>query len=157
MGRFYKKGKREIPQLNTSSLPDLIFTLLFFFMIVTTMRGVNLKVDVEPPAATGLEKLERKSLVTYIYVGKPSEEYRERMGSETRIQVNDTFVEPDEVEEFIRQERAAMSKSEQDNMIVSLKVDKETRMGIVDDLKNALRRAYALKINYSAVKRGNEN
>ena len=43
MGKFNKTGKREMPALNTSSLPDLIFTLLFFFMIVTTMREVTLK------------------------------------------------------------------------------------------------------------------
>lgn len=72
MGKFNKTGKREMPALNTSSLPDLIFTLLFFFMIVTTMREVTLKVEFKVPQATELEKLEKKSLVTFIYVGKPT-------------------------------------------------------------------------------------
>ena len=74
MGKFNKTGKREMPALNTSSLPDLIFTLLFFFMIVTTMREVTLKVEFKVPQATELEKLEKKSLVTFIYVGKPTAE-----------------------------------------------------------------------------------
>ena len=73
MGKFNKTGKREMPALNTSSLPDLIFTLLFFFMIVTTMREVTLKVEFKVPQATELEKLEKKSLVTFIYVGKPTD------------------------------------------------------------------------------------
>ena len=69
MGKFNKTGKREMPALNTSSLPDLIFTLLFFFMIVTTMREVTLKVEFKVPQATELEKLEKKSLVTiHIFV-----------------------------------------------------------------------------------------
>ena len=86
MGKFNKTGKREMPALNTSSLPDLIFTLLFFFMIVTTMREVTLKVQFTLPVGTELEKLEKKSLVTFIYVGEPTQEYRAKMGTESRIQ-----------------------------------------------------------------------
>ncbi len=70
-GRFNRTGRREMPTLNTSSLPDLIFTLLFFFMIVTTMRESRLKVEFTVPQAAELERLERKSLVTYLYVGVP--------------------------------------------------------------------------------------
>ena len=90
MGKFNKTGKREMPALNTSSLPDLIFILLFFFMIVTTMREVTLKVQFTLPLCTELEKLEKKSRVTFIYVGEPTQEYRANMGSEGRSQWNDS-------------------------------------------------------------------
>ena len=62
MGKFNKTGKRGMPELNTSSLPDLIFTMLFFFMIVTTMREVTLKVQFKVPQATELEKLELQNV-----------------------------------------------------------------------------------------------
>ena len=150
MGKFNKTGKREMPALNTSSLPDLIFTLLFFFMIVTTMREVTLKVQFTLPQGTELEKLEKKSLVTFIYVGEPTQEYRAKMGTESRIQLNDSYAEVGEVQDFIFQERA----SDAAKMTVSLKVDQKTKMGIITDVKNALRKSYALKINYSATKRG---
>lgn len=150
MGKFNKTGKREMPTLNTSSLPDLIFTLLFFFMIVTTMREVTLKVEFKVPTATELEKLEKKSLVTFIYVGKPTQELRRKMGSESRIQLNDKFADVAEVQDFITQERMNMKEEDQPFMTVSLKIDKDTKMGIVTDIKQALRQAYALKINYSA-------
>ncbi|MDR0745455.1 MAG: biopolymer transporter ExbD [Mediterranea sp.] len=150
MGKFNKTGKREMPALNTSSLPDLIFTLLFFFMIVTTMREVTLKVEFKVPVGTELEKLEKKSLVTFIYVGRPNEEFRKKMGSESRIQLNDQFAEVAEIQDFITQERLSMKEEDQPFMTVSLKIDQETKMGIVTDIKQALRQAYALKINYSA-------
>lgn len=150
MGKFNKTGKREMPALNTSSLPDLIFTLLFFFMIVTTMREVTLKVEFKVPTGTELEKLEKKSLVTFVYVGKPNEEFRKKMGSESRIQLNDQFAEVAEIQDFITQERLSMKEEDQPFMTVSLKIDQETKMGIVTDIKQALRQAYALKINYSA-------
>lgn len=150
MGKFNKTGKREMPALNTSSLPDLIFTLLFFFMIVTTMREVSLKVEFKVPQGTELEKLEKKSLVTFIYVGKPTAEFRKKMGSESRIQLNDSYAEVEEVQDFIIQERSGMKEEDQAMMTVSMKIDSETKMGIVTDIKNALRQAYALKINYSA-------
>ena len=150
MGKFNKTGKRGMPPLNTSSLPDLIFTLLFFFMIVTTMREVSLKVEFQVPQGTELEKLEKKSLVTFIYVGKPTAEFRKKLGSESRIQLNDSYAEVSEVQDFIIQERSSMKEAEQAMMTVSMKIDEETKMGIVTDIKNALRQAYALKINYSA-------
>lgn len=153
MGKFNKTGKREMPALNTSSLPDLIFTLLFFFMIVTTMREVTLKVEFKVPQGTELEKLEKKSLVTFIYVGQPTAEFRKKMGSESRIQMNDQYVEVAEIQDYITQERSSMKEEDQPFMTVSMKIDKDTKMGIVTDIKQALRQAYALKINYSATKR----
>ena len=150
MGKFNKTGKRVIPTLKTSSLPDLIFTLLFFFMIVTTMREVSLKVEFKIPQGTELEKLEKKSLVTFIYVGKPTAEFRKKLGSESRIQLNDAYAEVDEIQAYVTNERSSMKEEDQPFMTVSLKIDQDTKMGIVTDIKQALRQAYALKINYSA-------
>ena len=155
MGKFNKSGKKGMPELNTSSLPDLIFTMLFFFMIVTTMREVTLKVQFQTPQATELEKLEKKSLVTFIYIGKPTEELQAKMGQETRIQLNDRFADVSEVQDYIYQERENMKEEDQPFMQVSLKVDKDTKMGIVTDVKQALRQSYALNINYSATTRNN--
>mgnify|MGYP000936987338 CR=1 FL=1 len=150
MGKFNKTGKRGMPELNTSSLPDLIFTMLFFFMIVTTMREVTLKVQFRVPQAT---KLEKKSLVSFIYIGKPLPEFQKKMGAESRIQLNDKFAEVSEVQDYIYQERENMKEEDQPFMTVSMKVDSETKMGIVQDVKQALRQAYALNINYSATQR----
>ena len=150
MGKFNKTGKRGMPTLNTSSLPDLIITLLFFFMIVTTMREVSLKVEFKIPQGTELEKLEKKSLVTFIYVGKPTAEFRKKLGSESRIQLNDAYAEVDEIQAYVTNERSSMKEEDQPFMTVSLKIDQDTKMGIVTDIKQALRQAYALKINYSA-------
>lgn len=151
MSRFNKNGGREMPEMNTSSLPDLIFTILFFFMIVTTMREVTLKVKFTVPAGTELEKLEKKSAVSFIYVGPPTDQLRPTMGSGTRIQLNDRFAEPGEVMDFIAEERSTMT--DQAAQTVSMKIDQHTQMGIVTDIKEVLRKSWALKINYSASKR----
>lgn len=153
MATIRKEEKREAPALSTSSLPDIIFMLLFFFMAVTTMKEVTYKVRVSPPSATELEKLENKSLVRYIYVGKPMQEFARIYGSESRIQLNDQFADVSEIESFITRERTAMKEEDQNVMTVSIKADKDTKMGIVTDIKQALRRAYALKINYQAGQR----
>ena len=153
MGKFNKGGKKGMPELNTSSLPDLIFTMLFFFMIVTTMREVTLKVQFQTPAATELEKLEKKSLVTFIYIGKPTQELQAKMGAETRIQLNDRFADVSEVQDYIYQERELMNESDQPFMQVSIKADKDTKMGVITDVKQALRQSYALNISYSASSR----
>ena len=153
MGKFNKNGSKEVPELNTSSLPDLIFSILFFFMMVTSMREVTLKVEFNTPKGTEIEKLEKKSLITYVYVGKPTKEFRSKMGVATRIQLNDDFAEPDAIGQYIQQERDAMPERDKPFMRVSLKVDEATQMGIITDVKLKLREAWALNIVYSGGKR----
>ena len=146
MSRFNKNGGREMPEMNTSSLPDLIFTILFFFMMVTSMREVTLMVKFERPAGTQLEKLARKSCTSFIYIGKPTDALQTQFGSGTRIQLNDKFAEVNEVYDFIMEDRNELSEVDKPFYTVSLKCDKETPMGIITDVKQVLRKAYALKI-----------
>ncbi len=153
MSRFNKNGGREMPELNTSSLPDLIFSVLFFFMMVTSMREVTLMVKFERPAGTQLEKLMRKSCTSFIYIGKPTELLRAQFGEGTRIQVNDHYAEVNEIYDFIMSDRAQMAESDKPFYTVSLKVDNQTPMGIITDTKQVMRKAYALKMVYSATKR----
>ena len=140
-----------MPEMNTSSLPDLIFTILFFFMIVTTMREVTLKVKFVVPAGTELEKLEKKSAVSFVYVGPPTDQLRAQFGSSTRIQLNDRYAEPSEVMDFVLQARQSMS--DQSAQVISIKADQKTQMGYITDIKEVLRKSWALKINYSATHR----
>jgi biopolymer transport protein ExbD len=151
MAGFKKKEGREMPEMNTSSLPDLIFTILFFFMIVTTMREVTLKVKFTVPSGTELEKLTKKSAVSFIYVGPPTDALRAQMGSSTRIQLNDRYAEPREVMDFVAQERQGMTN--QAEQIISIKADSRTQMGIITDIKEVLRKSWALRINYAATRR----
>lgn len=151
MAGFKKKAGREMPEMNTSSLPDLIFTILFFFMIVTTMREVTLKVKFTVPQGTELEKLTKKSTVSFIYVGPPTDNLRAQLGSSTRIQLNDRFAEPREVMDFVAQERQGMMN--QAEQTISIKADSKTQMGIITDIKEVLRKSWALRINYSATRR----
>ncbi len=153
MATFKKGNKDKMQAINTSALPDIIFMLLFFFMVSTTMKEVSYKVQIKNPSATELEKLEKKSLVSFIYVGPPIQQYRAQYGSEPRIQLNDKFATADEIESYIATERENKKEVDRPKMMVSLKVDKDTKMAIVTDIKQALRKAQALLINYSAKKK----
>ncbi|RKD86114.1 ExbD/TolR family protein [Mangrovibacterium diazotrophicum] len=156
MSKFRKDSGKELPPISTASLPDIVFMLLFFFMVSTTMREVTLMVKVKVPAATELSKLEKKSLVSYIYVGEPMPQYQHVFGSEPRIQLNDQFAQPSDILDFITAEREARDEAEVPMMITSLKVDEFAKMGIVSDIKQELRKASALHINYSSRKKDTE-
>jgi biopolymer transport protein ExbD len=153
MGKFRKESSKEVPAINTSALPDIVFMLLFFFMVTTTMKEVELKVRVKVPEATEIKKLEKKSLVSYIYVGKPQKNFIKYYGSEPRIQLNDAFANVDDIGDFIESERQKRDEKEVPFMTTSLKVDEDTKMGIVTDIKQELRRVSALRINYSTRKK----
>jgi len=158
MAKFGNKdGKKETPAISTASLPDIIFILLFFFMVATVMRETELKVQISYPKATELQKLEKKSLVNYIYIGKPTPNYQGKFGTAPRIQLNDAFVEGNiesEIFRFIIDERGKVDEKLQPALTTSLRVDKDVKMGIVNDVKQALRKVAAYKINYSAVPKG---
>lgn len=157
MGKFSKSGGREMPELNTSSLPDLVFAFLFFIMMVTTIREVTPKVSFSNlPTATELTKLEEKSLVTFIYVGKPNKEYRDMYGSNSAIQLNDQVTQnPTAVYSYLKQSQSKIKDERRNLMQVSLKADKDTKMNIISQIKEELRRADALNLSYSARKRNN--
>lgn len=148
MSKFKKKAaaSQEIP---TSALPDIIFMLLFFFMVTTVMREQTILVEQEIPNATQLRKLERKSLISYIYVGSPKD--KEAFGEEPRIQVNDVFISPPELIRFVQAEKDKLSEVERNQITMALKVDAEAKMGIVTDVQLELRKANALKIMYNAI------
>lgn len=152
MSKFKKKTGGGTPAISTASLPDIVFMLLFFFMVTTVMREVNLKVENVKPKATEIKKLERKSLVTYIYVGKPKEQYIPQVGTEPRIQLNDAFARVKEIQNFVITEREAINEAERPLMTVSIKADEEVKMGLITDVKQELRKANTLKINYSTRK-----
>ena len=136
-----------MPELNTASMPDLVFAILFFFMVTTTMRSEELMVRLKLPSATEIQKLEKKSLVTYINIGPAMDP---RFGTGTQMQLNDKFAEVSDIQDYIAQEKSSMNESDQQLMTVSIKADEETRMRYISDVKQALRKAYALKISYSA-------
>jgi biopolymer transport protein ExbD len=152
MSKFRKKKGGGTPGISTASLPDIVFMLLFFFMVTTVMRETTLKVSISQPKATEVAKLERKNLVSYIYIGKPIKSLQPVFGTEPRIQLNDAFADVRQIPEFIESERNARNEAEIPLMTTSLKVDKNTKMGIVTDVKQELRKVNALKINYSTQK-----
>lgn len=152
MGKFNKSGKRGMPELNTSSMPDIVFAVLFFFIITTTLRSETLMVRMKLPTASEIQKLEKKSLVTYINIGPPLDA---RLGTGTQMQLNDRFAQVADIQNYIAQEKASMNEADQPLMTVSIKADDNTRMQYITDVKQALRQAYALKISYSARKAQN--
>jgi len=149
MSRFKTKKGKESPGINTSSLPDIIFMLLFFFMVTTVMREVTVMVKQNMPSASEVQKLERKSLVSFIYIGEPKES---KLGTNARIQLNDVFANVEDVPLFIAREKESRDEVDRKLLTTSLKVDGDTKMGVVTDVKQELRKSNALKINYSTKK-----
>ena len=149
MSKFKKKKDGDLPAISTASLPDIVFMLLFFFMVATVMRDSTLMVNNSLPAADLIQKLDKKDRVIYIYAGKPSSRYEEKYGSTARIQLNDKFAVVAEVGAFVLAERASKRQELQNVLTTALKVDGETKMGLVSDIKQELRKVNALKINYT--------
>ena len=147
-----KKGDKSLPPISTASLPDVIFMILFFFMVSTTMRDQELLVRYRLPEATEVQKLEKKSLVSYIHIGQPTPIMQAKFGTAPRIQLNDSYRTTKDILDFVAGERDKLNEADRAQMTICLKADGGTKMGIITDVKQELRRANALKISYAASK-----
>jgi len=127
---------------------------LFFFMVTTVLRETEVLVEQRIPRAEQLVKLEKKKLVTYLYIGKPKDE---ALGIEPLIQANDAFVSIDGIVQWVNVEKDKLSEVERDQITISMKVDEETKMGIIVDVQTELRNANARKIIYAAPTKSNDN
>ncbi len=150
MSKFRKKEKAD-PEIPTSALPDIIFMLLFFFMVTTVLRETTINVEQRVPAATELKKLQRKSLVSYLYIGKPTKRMIPIFGKEPRIQANDVFISTEEIVKWVFQEKDKLDEVERDQITIALKVDKEAKMGLISDVQLELREANARKVLYTTI------
>lgn len=149
MAKFRKnKGDRSLT-INTSSLPDIVFMLLFFFMVATKMRDKELMVKTSLPTASEVERVEKKSWVNYILVGPPLNV--ERDGTAPRIQLDDKYGSVEEVGEFIVLKIHEQPEAIRDYLTTAIKADKTVRMGLITDIKQELRNANALKLLYSSL------
>ena len=152
MAVMKKKGGKGLPPISTASLPDVIFMILFFFMVSTTMRDQELLVRYTLPNATEVQKLEKKSLVSYIHVGQPTPSMQAKFGTAPRIQLNDSYKTTRDILDFVAAERDKLNEADRASMTVCLKADDMTKMGIITDIKQELRRATALRMSYAAHK-----
>ena len=138
MQSMFRNSSHELPGLNMASMPDLIFTVLFFFMIVTHMRHDDVKVQYEVPAGTEVRKLEQKASVINLYIGK-----------DQRIQVNGRLTDVSHLSSAIEAERKKMDVGNAEHLTISMKADRQTPMGLISDVKKQLQKSFALRVNYS--------
>jgi biopolymer transport protein ExbD len=149
MSKFKKKKSGGTPGISTASLPDIVFMLLFFFMTATTMKDSDLKIENTLPKANQTAKLHKKQYVMYIYAGKPSERYRASLGASDRIQLSDKISTVNDIRNFVISERASRNSEDERYLTASLKIDKNVKMGLVQDIKQELRKVDQLKVNYT--------
>jgi biopolymer transport protein ExbD len=152
-----KKKKKDPPAITTASLPDIVFMLLCFFMVVTKMRDAEIKVRTVVPTASELQKLEDKSLVNHIYIGEPAQQFVAQLGTAPRIQLDDQFATPQDIARWVASRRAKTNPGLHSKMIAALKVDGDVKMGIITDVKTELRKQNLRKVSYIAGKRAKSN
>ncbi|MFM7629195.1 MAG: ExbD/TolR family protein [Algoriphagus sp.] len=145
----FKKERKGQEQINTSALPDIIFMLLFFFMVTTVLREQDILVEQKIPQSTQLQKLQNKTLISYIFIGKPKN--TGLYGSEPRVQANDVLISTPEIVQWVNQERDKLAEADRGSITISMKVDKEVKMGPISDVQTELRNADARKVLYASI------
>ncbi|MCU0401746.1 MAG: biopolymer transporter ExbD [Algoriphagus sp.] len=144
----FKNKERVTPAVSTASLPDIVFMLLFFFMVTTVLREQDLLVEQKIPQSTQLQKLQNKTLISYLFIGKPKN--TSLYGSEPRIQANDVLINTSDIVQWVNQERDMLAEADRGLITISMKVDKDVKMGPVSDVQTELRNADARRVLYAS-------
>lgn len=150
MRSMFHKRHSSVPSLNVASMPDLIFTVLFFFMIVTHMRSDEVKVRLQVPAGSEVKKLPGHPAIVNIYIGKPGNKDTWEQKDSWLVQLNGDIVTAKEIPTRINEIRGKLSAENAERLTISLRADRHAPMGLVSDVKQALQQSYALKLNYNA-------
>mgnify|MGYP004448340091 FL=1 len=137
-----KRRHRGVPELQMAAMPDLIFTVLFFFMIVTHMRENTIKVDYRQPEGQELVKVTNNAAVINLYVGK------DHHSGEYKVQVGDNIVALDELPQTLRSVRENVPSDQMELLTASLQADRQVPMHYINKVRMALREARILKIRY---------
>ncbi|WP_339879754.1 biopolymer transporter ExbD [uncultured Algoriphagus sp.] len=145
----FKKNQKVEPAISTASLPDIVFMLLFFFMVTTVLREQDLLVEQKIPQATQLQKLQKKTLISYLFIGKPKN--TSLYGTEPRVQANDALINTPEIVQWVNQERDMLAESDRGLITISLKADRDVKMGPISDVQSELREADARRILYASI------
>jgi len=145
--KFERRSTSTEPEFTTASLPDIVFMLLIFFMVATVLRETDIKVRTQLPQAEALTKIDQKRLISKVHIGPLK---RGENQGDTAIQIDDALIENRRTIRQIMYNKL----QEQPQLIVSLKVDQESEMQIVNEVQQELREANALRINYSSNREG---
>lgn len=136
---------REVKEISTASLPDIVFLLLFFFMVSATIKNKEDKVSIQYPQATAITQIEKKTLIREISVGIPKDH---RYGDQPVIAVDDRIILMDDVPQWVIEQKETLPEAYKDQMIVLLRADELVKMGLVSDIQQQLKKADARKIVY---------
>jgi biopolymer transport protein ExbD len=158
MARFKKEGAKELPEINTGSMSDIIFMFLFFFMVITNMRETDVKVKFSTPNATEIQKLEKKSLIATVYLGAPKSKNENTLPpGKVSVQLNDQTIKQEnftkDVRDFIAAEKESRNEEDKQKLTFSIKADRDVQMRYINLIKEELRTNNALKINYATGKK----
>lgn len=152
MSKFRKNKSKEMPGVSTASLPDIVFTVLAFFIVVSSMKQTDLKIKVNKPSANETIQLDKNEAIDYINAGIPVN--TKSFGKLVRLQLDDQ-IEPRyiRIRDFIREKRKIRTETENKKATVSIRADKEkVNMDVIDKIEFELKEMNALKINYSTQK-----
>jgi len=152
MAKFTKKRGKAKADISTASMPDIVFMLLFFFMVSTVMKEVDLKVRNTLPKASDVIKMEKRNLISYIYIGKPTEKYQKTHGTAPKLQLDDAFAGVSDIPSYVEKTRSEMADGTQSGLNMVLKIDKDVKYGLISEVKLELRKADARKVTYATTK-----
>lgn len=140
-----KRNPKQQPEISTASLPDIVFLLLFFFMVTAVIRKDEKLVEYKVPSAQNITQAEMKTLVRELQIGLPK---NPALGKEPLISTGKKYIGVDDIAAWVEQERTTLPEAYKDQMIIVLKADEAVKMGLIADIQQKLRKSNARKILY---------
>lgn len=138
-----KKKSTQSAEISTASMPDIVFLLLFFFMVTATIKTEDESLKVDIPKAQAITQVKKKFLIKELHIGFPKDQ---QLGSTARISAEGRFIDISEVGQWVLEQKSSLDEVYKDQMIVLLKADEKVDMGLIGDIQSELRKYNARKV-----------
>lgn len=139
----FKKKSIQNSEISTASMPDIVFLLLFFFMVSATIKTNEDQLKVNIPTAHAISQVKKKFLIKELHVGFPKDI---KLGTSARISAEGQIIELSQITQWVQQQKASLGELYKDQMIVLLRADEDVEMGLIGDVQTELRRSNARKV-----------
>ncbi|MEP3386655.1 MAG: biopolymer transporter ExbD [Reichenbachiella sp.] len=136
-----KKKTAASAEISTTSMPDIVFLLLFFFMVTATIKVNEEQLDVHIPNAHSLTTVDKKFLIKELFVGFPKDS----------ISVDNKLIALEQIGQWVQEQKSDLGEVYKDQLIVMLKADEQVDMGLIGDIQMELRKNNARKILYRTI------
>lgn len=151
--KFKREANKSTPAVSTAALPDIVFMLLFFFMVAASIRPSDYQqfIELEQAKTSSVTDIAKKDMIAYLYLGIPKN--KSQYPQDFLLLLNDKPAQLSEIRGWISDEMSSRNYNdlEKFGLMTQMTIDRRAKVGYVQAIKEQLSYATAFNVSYAGI------